>query len=55
MILADLFPPPKVAFEEVDTNDSGFISYYEFSQFLKATYPGKAIRAVISIQKLLCI
>ena len=54
MIFADLFPAPKVAFESVDTNESGFISYYDFSQFLKATYPGKAMKlAKVLIQKLL--
>ena len=56
MMIADQFPVPKVGFEEIDTNDSGFISYYELAQFLKTTvYPGKAIKNSNSVSKTVSI
>ena len=39
-MIADQFPAPKIAFDDVDTNGSGFISYDEFATFLKAKHPG---------------
>ena len=40
LMIADQFPAPKVSFDEVDTNGSGFISYPEFAAFLKKQNPG---------------
>ena len=41
-MIADQFPAPKVAFEHVDTNGSGFISFLEFCTFLKAKNQGNS-------------